>query len=87
VLESIGFEVVPHPPSSPVLPLSDFCLFRVLKKNLKGSRITCGEEIQLLWQNGFKKRLQNSTLMGSKNLFSAGGIVLNERGTAWEHEV
>jgi transposase len=39
-VDSIGFEVVPHPPYSPDLVLSDFWLFGALKKHLRDNRFT-----------------------------------------------
>jgi histone-lysine N-methyltransferase SETMAR len=44
-IESIGFEVVPHPPYSPDLVLSDFWLFRAFKTHLKGNRFTNDAEV------------------------------------------
>jgi hypothetical protein len=45
-VDSIEFEVVPHPPYSPDLAPSDFWLFGALKKHIKGNRFTCDEEVQ-----------------------------------------
>ena len=36
--ERCGFEILPHPPYSPDLAPSDFCLFPNLKKSIKGRR-------------------------------------------------
>ena len=33
-----GFEVLPHPPYSPDMTPSDFCLFLKLKSNLRGTQ-------------------------------------------------
>jgi transposase len=43
VVESIRFEVVPHPPYNPDLTPSDLYLLGVLKKHLKGSHFSCEE--------------------------------------------
>jgi hypothetical protein len=42
-MESTELEVVPYPPYSPYLALSDFSLLAVLKKHLKGIHFTCDE--------------------------------------------
>jgi len=39
-IESMGSEVVPHPPHSPDLVLSDFWLFGDFKTHLKGNHFT-----------------------------------------------
>jgi len=44
-------------------------------------------KFKLLWQNYFKNSVKNSIPMGSKNLFSAGGIISKEMGTTWKREV
>jgi hypothetical protein len=44
------------------------------------------KKFRLLRENGFEKSLNNSTLMGSNNVFSPGGGVLNERETTWKNE-
>jgi transposase len=85
-VESIGFEVVLHPPFSPDLAPSDFWLFGALKKYLKGYRFTCDEEVRAAMAS-FENRLENSTATVPKNSFSAGGVVSNERATTWKREV
>jgi histone-lysine N-methyltransferase SETMAR len=42
-VDSIGYEVVPHPPYSPDLAPSDFWFFGALKKHLKSNCFTCDE--------------------------------------------
>jgi transposase len=42
-IESTELEVVPYPPYSPDLALSDFSLLTALKKHLKGIHFTCDE--------------------------------------------
>jgi hypothetical protein len=44
-MEHIGFEVVQHLPYSPALAPSDFSLFAAFKKQIKGIRCTCDEEM------------------------------------------
>ena len=59
--------VVPHPPYSPDLALSEFFLFPKLKMKLKGRRFQMLEEIQAesqavlnrLWENDFRECFKN----------------------------
>jgi len=37
------------------------------------------KKLMKLQENGFENSLKSSTMMGLKNMFSAGGIVLNKR--------
>jgi transposase len=52
-IESIRPEVVPHRPYSPDLAPSDFWLFAVLMKGLKGIPFTCDEEVQAVMGKWF----------------------------------
>jgi hypothetical protein len=45
------------------------------------------KKFKLLRKYTFENSLQNSTPTGSKGLFSAGGVVSNDRGTEWKREV
>jgi len=45
-LASLGWTIVPHPPYSPDLALSDFFLFPTMKKTLKGKRFANVEEVK-----------------------------------------
>lgn len=51
-IKSIIFEVIPHPPYSTDLTLSDFWLFEALNKHLKGNHFTC-DKVQSTIRNGF----------------------------------
>jgi hypothetical protein len=75
-INGIGFEVL-HPPG----------LLGALKKHAKEIISHVMMKFKLLQQNDLKNSLKNSIPMGSKNLFSAGGIISKERGTTWKHEV
>jgi len=45
-MTSLKFTVVPHPPYSPDLALSDFLLFPKLKKTLKGQHFSPDAEVE-----------------------------------------
>jgi hypothetical protein len=77
VIQNIRFEVAPCPPFSQNLALSAFWLIAALKYHLKGVHFTCYEEVQTARENDLENSLKIYTLMGSKNLFNAGGVVLN----------
>lgn len=44
------------------------------------------KKLMMLQENGFETTLKISTVMGLKNMFSAGGIVLNKRERMWNNE-
>jgi transposase len=46
LLNSWGWKILPHPPYSPDLALSDFHLFSKMKKHLRGQRFHCNEDVQ-----------------------------------------
>jgi histone-lysine N-methyltransferase SETMAR len=45
-MRSLKFTVVPHPPYSPDLALSEFCLFRELKETLKGQHFSSDVKVE-----------------------------------------
>jgi hypothetical protein len=44
-------------------------------------------KFKLLQQNGFENSLQSYMALGVKNLFTAGGVILNKRETTLKNEV
>jgi hypothetical protein len=84
-IDTISFEVVPHPLYSPDLEPSVFCLFGAHQKHLKALISHTMKNFKLLRPRSFNNSQKNSALTGSKDLFSAGGIVLNE-WTRWNCE-
>jgi len=44
------------------------------------------KKFMMLHENGFENGLKISTVIGLKNMFSAGGIVLNKREHMWNNE-
>jgi hypothetical protein len=46
LLNSWGWEILPHPPYSPDLAPSDFSLFPKTKKNLRGQRFHSNEDVR-----------------------------------------
>ncbi|UYV82663.1 hypothetical protein LAZ67_22000430 [Cordylochernes scorpioides] len=49
----LGFEVLEHPAYSPIVVLSDYFLFGLLKKELKGKRFDSDEDVQKVVQDFF----------------------------------
>jgi histone-lysine N-methyltransferase SETMAR len=45
-IRQCGFQQLNHPPYSPDLALSDYFLFRVMKKFLQGKRFSSDEEVK-----------------------------------------
>lgn len=83
-IEGVGLKVVPHPPYSLIWHrLTSGCLqhSRILSQEFM---LQVMRKFKLLRENGFENSPKNSTQTGSKNLFSAGGIVSNERDSSWK---
>jgi len=76
-IESIEFQVVPHPLYSPDMAPSDFWLFAVLKKHLKGIYFIFDEEVQAATGECLGEQPEEFCTDRFKNLFSTGGIVSN----------
>ncbi|UYV79057.1 hypothetical protein LAZ67_17000951 [Cordylochernes scorpioides] len=56
----LGFEVLEHPAYSPDLALSDYFLFGLLKKELKGKRFDSDEDVQKVVQDYFHTLPKNA---------------------------
>lgn len=52
-INSAGFELVQHPPYSPDLAPSDYCLFNELKRHLRGKRFESAEALEATVRNCF----------------------------------
>ena len=81
-LETLKFEVLSHPPYSPDLAPSDFHFFPHLKRDLKGTHFTSGDEVKqavMLW---IKQRTPEFFIDGMRKLvFTLGKNVLNDKAT------
>ena len=81
----MGIKTVPHPPNSPDLTHSDFCLFSKLKENLRGCRYETIEEmkaavtkvIDTLTQEDFHRAFQK-LLERYNKCIAAGGDYFEE---------
>jgi len=76
-IESIEFQVVPHPLYSLDLATSDFWLFAALKKHLKGIYFMSDEEVQAATGEWLGDQPEEFCTDRFGNLFSTGGIVSN----------
>jgi len=61
-------------------------LYEALQKHLKALLSHTMKNFELLQPRSFNNSQKNSALAGSKDLFNAGAIVLNERRTRWNCE-
>jgi histone-lysine N-methyltransferase SETMAR len=64
LLNSWGWEILPHPPYSPDLAPSDFHLFPKMNKYLRGQRFHSSEDVQ----NEVKKLLRAQDVFFSEGL-------------------
>jgi histone-lysine N-methyltransferase SETMAR len=78
-IESTELEVVPYPPYSPDLALSDFSLLAALKKHLRGVHFTCDKALPAAIGKLFKDKPEEFAAVGSNILFSTGSVILNRR--------
>ena len=68
-IESTEFEVVPYPPFSPDLALSDISFLAVLKKHLKGIHFICDEALLAATGKRFQGQPEEFCSIGFKKLF------------------
>jgi len=69
IVKDIGFEQLSHPPYSPDLAPSDFCLFRLLKKHFRGTRFFDDDELKQATESYLGNMPQEFYLIGIKELF------------------
>ena len=72
-VERNGYELIPHPASSPDLAPSDFFLFPNLKKDIRGYHFRSDEKVVTaveVWVNGKDHDFFNSGLMALEHLWS-----------------
>ena len=67
-IRNCGFEQLNHPPYSPDLAPSDFYLFRLLKKELRGRRFRDDNELKSTTEGWLESREENFFLKGIQEL-------------------
>jgi len=67
-LETLKFEVLSHPPYSPDLAPSDFHFFPHLKRHLKGTHFTSGDEVKQAVTSWIKQRTPEFFIDGMHKL-------------------
>ena len=72
-LNELSFELLPHPPYSPDLAPSDYCLFADLKKMLLGKRFYSNEEVSTKTNAYFEAK--------DKSFYKKGIEMLEKRWT------
>ena len=63
-LHELGFELLPHPPYSPDLALSDYRLFADLKRMLSGKKFGTDEEVMAETEAAFFEVKEKSFFSG-----------------------
>jgi transposase len=76
-IESIEFQVVPHPLYSPDVAPSDFRLFAALKIHLKGIYFIFDEEVQVATGEWLGEQPEEFCTDRFENLFNTGGVISN----------
>ena len=67
-IESLRFQVIPHPPYSPDLAPCDFFLFPKLKEHLKGTKFNSDEEVKAEIKRWFNAQPEEFYLNGISKL-------------------
>ena len=67
-IQQCGFQQLNHPPYSPDLAPSDYFLFRVMKKFLRGKRFSSDEEVKEAVTTWFEEQSKDFFSRGIKSL-------------------
>jgi len=70
-----GFQQLNHPPYSPDLAPSDYFLFRVMKKFLRGKRFSSDEEVKEAVTTWFEEQSKDFIFQGEKVVATKVGEV------------
>jgi histone-lysine N-methyltransferase SETMAR len=70
-----GFQQLNHPPYSPDLATSDYFLFRVMKKFLRGKRFSSDEEVKETVTTWFEEQSKDFFFQGDKVVATKVGEV------------
>jgi len=62
-----GYELLPHPPYSPDLTPSDFCLFPLPKEHLSGTHFQVTMTLLHLWRSFFRGKMNSSARLVYKS--------------------
>ena len=65
-IQQCGFQQLNHPPYSPDLAPSDYFLFRVMKKFLRGKRFSSDEEVKEAVTTWFEEQTKDFFFQGDK---------------------
>ena len=81
---NLRFQQLSHPPYSPDMAPSDFYLFRLLKKHLRGQRFTDDEELSTAVENWFSEREFGFYRQAFNELASRWQKCIDARGAYFE---
>ncbi|GFS18197.1 transposase [Elysia marginata] len=85
-LEQLELPTIPHPPYGPDLAPSDFFLFPLLKKHLKGNHYETDAEVEADVCSWCRSQTPESSPTECENLYSAGTSVLNAMVTMLKND-
>jgi transposase len=80
ILETYGWQVLPHPPYSPDISPSDFDLFPKLKKPLRGKRFRSIEEVSNEVTRVIRRIINEGVLTGIQDLPKRWTAVIKYNG-------
>lgn len=79
-MEEFGWEVLPHPPYSPDLAPSDYCLFRSMQHFLGGKKFENNEEIKIWVTKYFSSQQPEFFMKGIRDLRTRWRTVIDNNG-------
>ena len=82
-----GYELLPHPPYSPDLAPSDFCLFPLLKKTSVAHIFRVTMTSLRLWRSFFRGKINSSTRMANKSCRNDGTSALKLTEIMWKNKL
>jgi len=84
-IRQCGFQQLNHPPYSPDLALSDYFLFRDMKKFLRGKRFSSDEEVKEVVTTWFEEQSKDFFFQGDKVVTTkVGKVYWDIRGLHWK---
>lgn len=81
-----NIELLPHPPYSPDTAPSDFFVFPRLKKDLRGHRFSCENELQKFCDGSLRTMAKNGLKDAFLSLVKRWGKLINVEGEYFEHD-
>ena len=87
VADECGYELLPHPPYSPDLAPSNFCLFPLLKEHLSGTHFSNDNDVTASVESFFTGKMNSSTRLVYKSCRNNGTSALKLAEIMWNNKL